>query len=181
LRFAFCLIAFALPVEAASLCDTPDSEAVKAAIEGRWTLTETLSLENETESMMRHPDPVPITIRDGRIETPLIDSLIGRPVMLAMADAPYDVNAVDDILDATDSAELADLVSDTPCGPEGLTQLTATLRQTEGVAAHGAMTLLPYFDDRMLVITELTLRSDETVLFLTGAGYLTPLDPAVPD
>jgi hypothetical protein len=103
---------------------------------------------------------------------------MGEEVALTWAaPKPYDVDRVDDVLDTTESGELADLLSDTQCGPEALPQVQVVLPEFEGgITVFGTITLVPYFDDRVLEISELTLKSDETVLFMTETVLLRPAE-----
>ena len=166
------------PAAAQSLCGNDDAEAVLDAVEGRWTANEKIALESHADSYFRAPDPAPVVIRDGQIDSAFLDSLQGQPLDLELADGPiYDSDAVDALLKDTRNETLADLLSDTPCGPENLPQLVARVPDTEGISAGGTVTLIPYFEDRMLMVTELELSSPEALLFMTGVAYMTPSDP----
>lgn len=166
------------PATAESLCGADDAEAILAAIEGRWTSQEKISLESASDSYFRAPEPTEVVIQAGRIDSAFLDSLQEEPLVLELAEAPvYDVDAVDEMLEVTRNEELADLLSDTSCGPEDLPQLVAQVPDTDGISAGGTVTLIPYFDDRILKIVELELSSAEAVLFMTGVAYMTPADP----
>ncbi|WP_375263277.1 hypothetical protein [Palleronia sp.] len=166
------------PAAAESLCGVRDAKTVLAAIDGQWTSHEKISLESSSDSYFRVPEPAAFVIRAGRIESPFLDSLQGQPLPLELADAPiYDVDAVDELLEVTRNEELADLLSDTPCGPEDLPQFVAHIPDTDGISAGGTVTLIPYFDDRVLKIAELELASAEALLFMTGVAYMTPANP----
>ena len=168
----------AAPAAAESLCGLDDADEVLSAIEGRWTSQERINLESASDTYFRAPDPTAVVIRSGRIESAFLDGLQGQPLTLELAEAPiYDVDQVDELLEVTRSEELADLLSDTPCGPSDLPQLVARVPDTDGISAGGTITLIPYFDDRILQISELELSSDEALLFMTGVAYLTPADP----
>ncbi len=169
------LLLAALPAEARSLCGVTDEAEVLAAISGIWQAEERISLENAATSLIRVPAPARAEIGPGGIETDFLDGLTGAPLPLRRTDPPpYGVDAIDDLLETTGHAELADRLSDTPCGPEELPQLVARLPAGTAPDATGTVTLLAYFDDRLLQITEMVLRSEETVLFLTGTALLTP-------
>ncbi|MGR3435501.1 MAG: hypothetical protein ACU0CO_11540, partial [Shimia sp.] len=71
---------------------------------------------------------------------------------------------------------IADALSDTLCGPEALPQFVGVIDTGGGIAAEGTITVIAYFDDRMLQVTELTLRSAETVVFVTETALLTRAD-----
>lgn len=177
IAFAFCLLA-ASPAAADSLCGVDDAETVLAAIDGQWTSHEKISLTSSSDSYFRAPEPAAVAIRAGQIDSAFLDSLHGQPLTLELADAPiYDVDAVDEMLEVTRNEELADLLSDTPCGPEDLPQLVAHVPDTDGISAGGTITLIPYFADRILKIVELELSSAEALLFMTGVAYMTPANP----
>lgn len=158
-----------------SLCDVP-AEAARALIEGAWSGASRVSVETlDTSSMRRAVERVRIApegyvsdatalLRDG----PLPLEAPGGPL--------YDVDAVDDLLDATESADLADALSDTPCGPERLPQLRVALAEGDGIRVEATYVLIPYFTDRVLHLTEATWRSGEVVVYLTAAALLRP-DP----
>ncbi len=116
--------------------------------------------------------------KDGQYFSSFVDSIMGEEVALRWAEPkPYDVDRVDDVLDTTERADLADVLSDTQCGPEALPQLQVDLPEFEGgISVFGTITLMPYFDDRVLEISELTLKSDETVLFMTETVILRPAE-----
>lgn len=167
----FCL-ALALPASARNLCGVDDREAALAAIAGEWRAEEAISLENETTSLMRRPAPArEVVTAEGRLGTGFLDDTTGGTVALALArPGPYDVDRVDDVLETTESPAFADMLSQTRCGPEDLPQLVAVL---DGPEAEGRVTLIAYFDDRMLRITELTLRGEGAVLFMVAAALMT--------
>ncbi|TRD19045.1 hypothetical protein [Palleronia caenipelagi] len=161
------------PALAGSLCGVPEAEVLDQ-ITGEWEGAERLALDNEVTSLISETS-LAVTLRPGAYVSGLTDSLTGTPASLTAATERYDVDAVDEALDAADHAVLADLVSDTPCGPEDLPQFTVTLPETPGMSASGTITLIAYFTDRILHLSDLTLRSDETVLFGTGSALLTPV------
>ena len=169
-----CLLA-AAPAAAENLCGAgPDAFA---RLDGAWTAEPKLSLENEVLSEIRAPGPETLTLEDGTLASDLIDGLLGAPVPLVPSDAPvYDVDAVDDLLDTTEHADLADVLSDTLCGPEALPQAVATIEVDGGIGVEGTITLIAYFDDRLLELTELQVTSDETVVFLTRTALLEPAE-----
>ena len=86
-------------------------------------------------------------------------------------DPIYDVDGVDDILETTGSEWIADAVSLTPCGPDGLLQPTADFAFDELVT--GQVTVIPYFSDSMLMIVEARLRGDFGVAFITTSTLMT--------
>ena len=166
---------FASPAAADSLCGERDVARLNAQLAGQWDRTAHISLENETLSMLRQTEPEVVTITGaGALITGFIDDQTGGPLPLVLQDAAaYNVDAVDDMLDTTETSHFADILSDTPCGPEDLPQLQGTLLQADGMSASGTVTLIPYFDDRILEITELELRSEAALIFMTATALLT--------
>ncbi len=169
-----CLLA-AAPAPARNLCGLEDRGEVLAAIAGTWTAEEAVSLENATTSLLRRPAPGrEIVTGEGLLATPFLDDTTGGAVALRLAgERPYDVDAVDDVLETTESEAFADILSETRCGPEEVPQLVARIAEGDGAAVSGTVTLLAYFDDRMLRISELTLRGDGAVLFMVATALLT--------
>jgi hypothetical protein len=175
LVFALCLFAAVpAPAPARNLCGLGDREDILAAISGTWIADEAISLENETTSLLRFPDPAQeVVTPEGSLATPFLDELTGGPMALSLArPKPYDVDRVDGVLETTGRASFADLLSDTLCGPEDLPQLVARVDALGGTGATGTVTLVAYFDDRMLRISEMTLRQDGTVLFMVATALL---------
>lgn len=170
LPLALALLAGA--AEARNLCGVAGREEVLAAIAGTWEAEEAISLESETRSLMRHPArATEVVTAEGRLETGFLEDIAGGSVALGLAEPPpYDVDRVDDVLETTESAGFADPLSETRCGPKDLPQLVATLDMAE---AEGTVTLIAYFDDRMLRITEFTLRGEGAVIFMSAAALLT--------
>lgn len=167
----------AAPAHAASLCGVTDPVRLYEALGTLWAPEQPrLSLENETTSILRDGPSDEVTISPaGTYDSTFTDSLTGAPLDLTLAEArPYDVDGVDDMLDTTENAVLADILSDTPCGPEDLPQFVAEIPATEGMSAGGTITLIAYFDDRVLRIMKLELKSEETILFLTETALLRP-------
>ncbi len=169
------LVIFAAPAHADGFCEIAASETLFETLAGEWDRDGAQSLENATTSMLRASAQYTVKIgAGGMLNSTFIDSLTGAPIPLTLAEAPvYDVDGVDDILDTIERADIADTLSDTRCGPEALPQLTAEIPVTSGISAGGTITIIAYFDDRLLQITELELKSDETILFLTEAAILT--------
>ncbi len=161
------------------LCGVTGRDDLMATLAGDWTREGSVSLVNETTDILRASETYPVTILpEGAVTSRFLDSLTGAPVPLALLDVPaYDVDRVDDVLDSTARADLVDRLSDTLCGPEALPQVQAVLRITGDISVVGTITLIAYFDDRVLEITELQLQGDETVLFQTETALLTPRPP----
>jgi hypothetical protein len=158
-------------------CGVTDPAEVFARLAGSWEREGSTSVEGADTSFVRPARVFATRISaDGVFQSGFVDSRIGEEVALEwVTPKPYDVDRVDDVLDATERADLADVLSDTRCGPEALPQLQLELPEFEGgVSVFGTITLVPYFDDRVLEISELTLRSDGTVLFMVETVLLQP-------
>lgn len=180
-RIFMAVVAALMPVAAAAdgFCDVTDPAVVYARLAGSWVREGSMSVEGSTTSFVRPARMFATEIdKDGLFHSGFVDSLMGEEVALTWAaPKPYDVDRVDDVLDTTESGELADLLSDTQCGPEALPQVQVVLPEFEGgITVFGTITLVPYFDDRVLEISELTLKSDETVLFMTETVLLRPAE-----
>ncbi len=175
------VLTIALPVAAIAdgFCGVTDAEAVYARLAGSWQREGSTSVEGGTTSFVRPARVFATEIdMDGLFYSGFVDSIMGEEFSLRWTEPkPYDVDRVDDVLDTTGRADLADLLSDTQCGPEALPQLQIELPEREaGVTVYGTITLVAYFDDRVLEISELTLKSDETVLFMTETALLRPAE-----
>ena len=179
MRILILLVFLTPPAFAESLCGETDLTRLSKTLAGDWERRAQVNLESETLSILRQTAPERVTLTAApAIATDFIDSLIGAPLSLSLAEGTaYDVDAVDDMLDTTESAEFADVLSDTPCGPEDLPQLQGTLIKTDGISAAGTVTLIPYFSDRILEITELELKSEGALIFMTATALLTPAGP----
>ena len=175
-RYATLFLILAAPAQAESLCGVSDAERLKEVLAGRWERSAAISLESETVSMLRRTPPeIAILTPEGGFATEFIDSVTGMALPLTPTSRQrYDVDAVDDMLDTTETEEFADILSDTPCGPEDLPQLRGYMPATEGMSASGTVTLIPYFDDRILEITELELKGEGALIFMTATALLTP-------
>lgn len=169
------------PVHAAaqSLCDQRDPAKVMEALVGLWRGDVAVSVETETVSATEVMDAGRHWMReDGGFVTYLIAGWTEAPVDLALSEAPiYDVDGVDDLLETTSREVFADLLSDTPCGPETLPQMTgqfvSDLAEGEG-SVTGAVTLIGYFEDRVLMLVEAELTGDWGLGFVTATALLTP-------
>ena len=165
------------PAAAASLCGEADAEALLSRLAGAWQGAPRVSIETETLSVVREGEVESHALgAEGGFVTPLVEGFTGAPVMLALSATPVqDVDGVDDLLDTVEAADLADLLSDTPCGPEALPQFTGRFAVPGQVS--GEVTLIAYFDDRVLMLTEAELTGDWGLAFTTTAVLLTPAAP----
>ena len=90
--------------------------------------------------------------------------MLGGPV--------YDVDAVDDMLATVEADWIADAVSLTPCGPDDLLQLSTVIDVQD--VAQGTLTIIPYFTDQIVMISEVEVTGDWVIAFVTEVGLLTP-------
>jgi|GEM_PF-6512189 len=180
------LIVLAAPAaDATSLCEAPD-DALADLLAGTWTGEPRQSIDSLDTARIRAPGEIRVRLAAGdpglAMTTGLLDNLGIAPLDLRRArPVPYDVDRVDDVLDTTDNAVLADLLSDTPCGPESLPQFSGTVGIEGGIRVEGTITIVAYFTDRLLGITELTLQNEGATLYLTETVLLRPAEPAPGD
>lgn len=171
-QIAFIAVLWAGAAQAGSLCGVTDEAAVRAAMTGGFTQAGALSIETETLSVTEPFADEPVIIDPaGRIMLPVVDQWTGQDVRTTLSGGIYDVDGVDDLLDTVDAAWIADAVGDTPCGPEELPQITGTFASGEDLS--GRVTVIGYFSDRMVVLTQVDLRGDWGIAFVTIAALLT--------
>ena len=151
-----------------SLCGVTAQEALPQII-GAWTYEGAVSVETETLSIVEPDTGRAIVGGDGSFAAPPVSRWIAAPVDLR-GEVVYDVDQVDDLLETVEAAWIADAVSLTPCGPEGLPQLTAEFMNEE---LTGQVTLLPYFTDLSVMIVEAELRGEWGLAFITTAALMT--------
>jgi len=165
---------FAHGSAADSLCGVTDPQAVFDAVQGTWVGRGSINVETETLSATEEPNQMvlAITPAGGLIFDPQAGG--STPLALEAEGIVYDVDQVDDILETVEAEWIADDVSLTPCGPEGLLQLTVAIPLAEGETA--SVILLPYFSDRLVMIGEREMRGDFGLAFVTMAALLTPQD-----
>lgn len=138
-----------------------------------------MSIETETLSVTQDldADTDVIVTPQGAITWPMTDQWLRSALRLAPRDAPLDVDTVDDLLDTTETAWIADAVGDTLCGPETLPQMSATFRVAPQSGSQdsvsGTLTLIPYFDDRVVLLAQIELRGDWGLGFVTASALLT--------
>ena len=189
MRAALLCMALAGPAGAESLCDVPADMALMARLSGDWLGPVQVATVNEVLDDLRaieRDDAIPTMIHAGGLRTETTERVwFKRPMPLAAAAAPLDVDEVDAILEDTEAEDFADLLSDTPCGPEALPQLETRIDNIETILLFGegpapvfdgTITLIPYFDDRILRLQKITVRSEERVVFLTAAALLTRVE-----
>ncbi|WP_299927332.1 hypothetical protein [uncultured Pelagimonas sp.] len=157
-------------------CGVTDEQEILDRLQGTWARDGSMSIENAVTSFVKGSSAYQVEIAsNGSVTSQFFDNLTGQPQDTALAETrPYDVDRVDDLLDTTGRPDLADVLSDTKCGPSDLPQLVVTMPETSGMSAAGTITYIAYFDDRVLELTELTLKSDETVLYMTETVLLRP-------
>ena len=175
-----CLAAPAAPAWAESLCKQPATPEVLETLVGSWSREGAISLFNETMDQLK---TVPQEARayqiapDLTLNSTYIDNVAGAPQPIRGLEVPaYDVDGVDDLLETVARADLADILSDTPCGPETLPQWQVVLMEQDaaGISVAVTMTVIGYFSDRLLMLTEAELKSDAAVIFMTEAMLLRP-------
>ncbi|WP_136441463.1 hypothetical protein [Pacificoceanicola onchidii] len=179
-RIFACGILALWPLDALAegFCGVTNLAEITARIAGAWQREGTASIVNETTDVVRpSADYVTDFMANGQIANAFFDGVTGEALPAELKDPrPYDVDLVDDMLDTTGRADLADDLSDTLCGPEQLPQLSVTLNLADAgdFQVIGTVTYIPYFDDRILEIGRLELKSDETILFMTETALLRP-------
>ena len=163
-------LALASPAGAESLCDRSDAAALLALLSGSWTGAVEVWVEADTISTGRDvPEGGVVLGGNGLLDSAFLDGLGAGPVPLTLGQV-YDVDGVDDLLDTTESAWMADDLSDTPCGPEALPQFSGTI--DAGPDLTGTATLIAYFDDRVLMLYDLEARGDWGFAEVTGSSLL---------
>ena len=176
----FSLILTATGAQADSLCGVTDIDVVCAAMAGEWSMRGAMSVESVVFSVtdvtagrvLITPDGVfsSVTVVDGaEIPDVVTDEnskslLLGGPV--------YDVDVVDDMLETVEADWIADAVSLTPCGPDDLLQLSTVIDVQD--VAQGTLTIIPYFTDQIVMISEVEVTGDWGIGFVTEVGLLTP-------
>lgn len=183
MRWLACLLALhTTAAQAASLCGVTDPQEVLEALAGDWTVDGATSVETETVSDVDQIVGSFVLATDARFASEWVASPgPARPVTIA-ADSPvlriegaiYNVDQIDDMLDTVEADWIADDLSETPCGPEGLPQLTHKL-DIEGTIAV-RVTVIPYFTDAVLLISEAEMTGDWGLAFVTTAALLTPAE-----
>ncbi|MBS1301595.1 hypothetical protein [Loktanella sp. SALINAS62] len=182
MRIIFALL-LTLPgtLAAESLCGVTDRDALLTTLAGTWTGDTYVSSVNAVVngvSVIARADAEPVTITaDGDLGSDMVRAIsAGTTLPLPLADRPvFDVDQVDELLDATDAAILADLLSDTPCGPEDLPQFVISVDWTPNAVPSfdGQVALIPYFTDRILRLDQIVVNTGETVMYLTVSALLT--------
>lgn len=179
-RIVYAAIGLGLAAQGAaaeSFCGRSDHTAVLAQLAGAWTGEVSVSVETETLSVTQIATPGHSDIStDGRFQIDFVDQMIGENSALTLmpSDQGYDVDTVDDLLSTTQTEWMADTLSDTLCGPESLPQFTGRIEFAPDLV--GDVTLIAYFDDRVLMLSELEARGDHGLAFVTSAALLTPAE-----
>ena len=131
-------------------------------------------------------DSQPIRIGpDSTLQTETTDIVSpGVPVPVVLSDVPiYNADQVAEFLTAAGAPSIADALSDATCGPQDLPQLVAPLAFNAPLPGadpvdvqptfEGQVALIPYSNDRILRLDQLSIDTGGTVLFLTVAALLT--------
>lgn len=162
-----------------SLCELDDNTLLLEIMQGDWVERGAISIESETLSVT---EPV-----DGEMyifATLIQSNAVFGTYQFDQANLRrgqvYDVDQVDDLLETAEVEWIADEVSLTPCGPDGLPQVSADLFELsvdEGPIADrdvvGRVTVLPYFANKMVILVEAELRGDWGIAYLTAATLMT--------
>ena len=173
MKFALVFLIFgATTAQSDSFCGVTDEAAVLDALQGHWVRAGATSIESVSISEVS-PVSWPAEFgRTGEVDAWEVTTAFAISDVVLGFDGPiYDVDGVDDILETTGSEWIADAVSLTPCGPDGLLQPTADFAFDELVT--GQVTVIPYFSDSMLMIVEARLRGDFGVAFITTSTLMT--------
>lgn len=169
--FACCILA--APVYAENLCDVADPDAVITSLAGQWDRVGALSVESEILSGTNAVEGTVILSETGLFAAEETLAL-GGAVQMVPADQRVDVDRVDDLLDTAEVPWIADAVSETRCGPESLPQFSADLKTG---ALDGQITLIAYFSDRIVMLTEFQAKGEWGLAFVTSASLLRPAAP----
>lgn len=175
----FLLALSATTAQADSLCAVTDPQRINDVLAGAWSQEGAISIETETLSVTQPlDDDTPVTIENGTaLVWPMTDQWLNEALSLITAPVRLDVDGVDDLLDTADAFWIADAVGDTPCGPEDLPQVSGSFtagEQGKDDVITGTLTLIPYFEDRVVLLAELEMRGAWGLAFVTGASLLTP-------
>ncbi|MCA0043619.1 hypothetical protein [Celeribacter litoreus] len=155
-----------------SLCGWTDEAKVVRAIAGTFDSALAVQIEADLLSTRQLVDDRVSVEADGHFTDAFLDELLGAPLPLTLGPVFYDVDAVDDLLETTGSDWIADAVSLTPCGPEGLPQLSAAFEAGEGL--YGQVTLIPYFTDKIVMLIQMDYLGEWGMSEITGTALLTP-------
>ncbi|EAU40332.1 dihydrolipoamide dehydrogenase [Fulvimarina pelagi HTCC2506] len=170
----------AAPAAAQTLCDLSNEARIAEIATGEWIGKSNRSLESETLSRLSKDLPARVTIerraRGLTINSEFLDSLRGEAFDLNGVDEPYDDEQIEAFLEATSNTKVNDQLGNRTCGAFVLPQLQADLPETDGMSASGTVTMIFYRADIALQLSELTLKSPETVIFATESAWLTLSD-----
>jgi hypothetical protein len=162
----------ATSAHAESLCGWTDEADIRAAMVGIFTQEGAMSIETETLSVTQAIEDSDVVLDPaGWVMLPMVENWLGHGLETALSGVIYDVDGVDDLLAAVEAEWIADAVGDTSCGPEDLPQVSGVFGTGEDVS--GRVTVIPYFSDRMVLLTQTEVRGDWGLAFLTTAVLLT--------
>lgn len=170
---------FASPVNAESLCGEMDRQVLLDALAGEWQTLGLISIDSEIFSLLENVHGNALLEESGRFsskESPIEGE---RPsvyvdensVIFQDLGQVYDVDQVDDMIETVEADWIADEVSMTPCGPEGLLQLSTPVTIVDEVQS--TLTLLPYFTDKIVVISEEEAKGEWGIAYVTKVTLLT--------
>jgi len=166
------VVSLAVPLTAQSLCDVRDPDRINAALQGVWTQSGGGSYVTASEEAVA-PVMGNITIGpNGQVTWDELTYVLLPVVAPELGDAVYDVDNIDDLLETTESEWIVDTLSDTPCGPENLPQLSVRYEMIT-LNLRGQLTLVPYFEDRVLAVLETEWKGDWGIAFITVTSLMT--------
>ena len=171
IRLIVCLACFAGPLGALSLCDVRDVDRIAQVLAGDWVHSGAGAFVSASDEAVR---PVEGDIRidaGGAVAWAELTGVLLPRVTPVLGDMVYDVDGVDDLLATTEVEWIADDLSDTVCGPESLPQLSAAYEVSEDL--NGQLTLIPYFEDRVLAVLETEWTGEWGIAFVTVTTLMT--------
>ena len=165
--------------QADSLCQVWNVDVVQQAMAGQWSTRGAISIESVILSTTENTTGRVVISPSGQFSSVSVVEEAAIPDVTLDQDSTfmsdigpvYDVDGVDDILETVEAEWIADAVSETPCGPRELLQLTASVDM--GEQGGGAVTFIPYFEDQIVMISEVEIVGDWGIAFVTEAALLT--------
>jgi len=153
------------PASAQNLCNERDEGRIAEILSGVWMHSGAGSFVTASDDAV---GPVSGEIQidaAGELNWAELTGVLLPAVTPVLGDMGYDVDGVDDLLATTEAEWIADELSDTLCGPAELPQLIARYEFSEDLS--GQVTLIPYFEDRVLAILEAEWVGEWGIAFVT--------------
>lgn len=165
---ALCLAA---PVaQAQSLCGVTDEDTVLGQIAGDWDVVGAMAIDTHIVSFVE-PFEATVEINDLGMVRLDMNGMRGDNIFVDADEGSFDVDEIDGFLEDTQAEWIADAVSATPCGPEGLLQLRDTSDNPD--ADYNRVTFIPYFADQMVMIVEVETQGEWGIAFISMTGLMT--------